>query len=223
MKTDQLRAPPPAVDPVEPGAAAGASAVAGASGASGHNLGAASKWCMLAASNQYSMKDPMTPIASHTEAELVARLERTVHSLTKRVYAPSLRALYESDQPDKLDKLDKGSMILLATIDEHGELRPSDLAVLVSLDLSTVSRHLSYFEQLDLIARTPDPLDRRASRITLTDRGRAGLAAIRATRTAWLDSVFAGWSATDRSEFYRLLTQLGEGLAALPTATRTSA
>jgi DNA-binding MarR family transcriptional regulator len=217
MKTRSTSAPPAAVDPVEPGAAAGAS---------GHNLGAASKWCMLAASNQYSMKDPMTPIASHTEAELVARLERTVHSLTKRVYAPSLRALYESDQPDKLDKLDKldkGSMILLATIDEHGELRPSDLAVLVSLDLSTVSRHLSYFEQLDLIARTPDPLDRRASRITLTDRGRAGLAAIRATRTAWLDSVFAGWSATDRSEFYRLLTQLGEGLAALPTATRTSA
>jgi DNA-binding MarR family transcriptional regulator len=178
---------------------------------------------MLYACSKQSIVEegPMTP--TPTEAELVARLERTVHSLTKRVYAPSLRALYESDQPDKIDKLDKGSMILLASIDEHGELRPSDLAVLVSLDLSTVSRHLSYFEQLDLIARTPDPLDRRASRITLTDRGRAGLAAIRATRSAWLDSVFGAWSATDRGEFYRLLTQLGEGLAALPTPTRTNA
>jgi DNA-binding MarR family transcriptional regulator len=175
---------------------------------------------MLYACSKQSIVEEGPMTSTPTEAELVARLERTVHSLTKRVYAPSLRALYESDQPDKLDK---GSMILLASIDEHGELRPSDLAVLVSLDLSTVSRHLSYFEQLDLIARTPDPLDRRASRITLTDRGRAGLAAIRATRSAWLDSVFAGWPANDRGEFYRLLTQLGEGLAALPTPARTSA
>jgi DNA-binding MarR family transcriptional regulator len=175
---------------------------------------------MLYACSKQSIVEEGPMTSTPTEAELVARLERTVHSLTKRVYAPSLRALYESDQPDKLDK---GSMILLASIDEHGELRPSDLAVLVSLDLSTVSRHLTYFEQLDLIARTPDPLDRRASRITLTDRGRAGLAAIRATRSAWLYSVYAAWPANDRGEFYRLLTQLGEGLAALPTPARTSA
>ena len=64
---------------------------------------------------------------------------------------------------------------------------------------------MSYFEQLGLIARDPDPVDRRASRISLTDRGRAGLAAIRAARSRLLDSVFAAWPAADRAEFHRLL------------------
>ena len=142
-------------------------------------------------------------------SELVTGLERAVHSLNRRVYGPSLRAFYSHE---KIDRADKGSFIVLATLNDRGQLRPSELAGLVALDLSTVSRHVSYFEQLEMVAREPDPDDRRASRITITDKGRAALTAVRAARSDVLDAIFATWPAADRAEFTRLLDRLQEDL-----------
>ncbi len=142
-------------------------------------------------------------------SELVTGLERTVHTLNRRVYGPSLRAFYSHE---KIDRADKGSFIVLATLNDRGQLRPSELAGFVALDLSTVSRHVSYFEQLEMVAREPDPDDRRASRITITDKGRAALTAVRAARSDVLDAVFATWPAADRAEFTRLLDRLQEDL-----------
>jgi DNA-binding MarR family transcriptional regulator len=162
----------------------------------------------------------MTTDPTLTDSELVSRLERTLHALSKRVYSPTIRALYAALEPHSgstiSEKLDKGSIIVLATLDERGQLRLSDLAAVVDLDLSTVSRHVSYFEQLGLIERATDPGDRRASLVSITDRGRAGLTAIRGARTVLLDSVFSSWSSDDRREFHRLLGRLQTDVAALP-------
>jgi DNA-binding MarR family transcriptional regulator len=159
-------------------------------------------------------------IATHPiDADLAARLERTIHLLTKRVYSPSLRTMH----PEAPDKLEKGSFVVLSTLETQGQMRPSDLATTVCLDLSTVSRHLSYFEQLGLVIREPDPDDRRASRISLTERGRTGLASIRAARTSLLDSVFQSWPNADRDELSRLLERLDNDLMALPNPAAHSA
>jgi DNA-binding MarR family transcriptional regulator len=163
-----------------------------------------------------------------TNADLVTRLERAMHAINKRVYAPSMRALRDAvheasatssadpaEGAPRTERLDKGSVLVLSVLDERGELRSSDLATIVDLDLSTVSRHVSYFEQLGLVTREPDPGDRRASRVSLTPKGRSGLTAIRAARAALLDSVFATWTRADRAEFNRLLERLQADLTDL--------
>jgi DNA-binding MarR family transcriptional regulator len=163
--------------------------------------------------------DNRSPGARPADPALASGLERTMHTLSKRVYAPTVRALYQHmyrNRPAGGEKLDRGSIIVLATLEDRGRLRSSELAAIVDLDLSTVSRHVSYFEQLGLIEREPDPVDRRASQISITEQGRAGLAAIRDARAALLDSVFASWSAADRAEFQRLLDRLARDLSELP-------
>jgi DNA-binding MarR family transcriptional regulator len=147
-------------------------------------------------------------------SDLAARLELTFRLLGRRVYRTSpgqLRAVCPG--------LDKASLPLLAALEDHDEVRPSDVAAAVELDLSTVSRHLRQMEQFGLVERRPDGADGRACRIRLTARGRQSLSAVRASRAATLDDVFRGWPDVDRRRMQRLLDRLLADLAALPATT----
>src|SRR6187431_1011561 len=64
---------------------------------------------------------------------------------------------------------------VISLLDHAGPRRVCDLAEADGPDASTVSRRVAALADRDLVARTPDPQDRRAHRITLTDRGRAVL------------------------------------------------
>lgn len=63
-------------------------------------------------------------------------------------------------------------------------------------------------EEAGLVVRTPDPSDRRAVLLTLTDRGRAVVRRVRHERRAAGDAAVADLSAADRAELRRLLTVL---------------
>jgi DNA-binding MarR family transcriptional regulator len=115
--------------------------------------------------------------------------------------------------------LDKASIPLLATLEERGDVRPSDAAVAVELHLSTVSRQLRQLERLGLVTRRPDDGDGRACRFSLTTRGRDSLALVRASRAAMLDEVFRGWPDAEKHHLLRLLDRLLAGLAAPPAVT----
>jgi DNA-binding MarR family transcriptional regulator len=151
------------------------------------------------------------------DSDLPARLELTFRLLGKRIYAPSVRQL-RSLGPG----LDRASIVLLAALEERDDLRPSDIATAVELDLSTVSRQLSRLEHLGLVSRRPDGEDGRARRISLTEAGRSELATVRLNRAAALDEVFGHWPDADRGELLRLLDELLRSLTALPSATSPS-
>jgi DNA-binding MarR family transcriptional regulator len=140
-------------------------------------------------------------------ADLASRLELTFRLLGKRIYRTSARQL-RADNPG----LDQASVPLLATLDEQGDARPSDLAAALELDLSTVSRQLRQLERLGLVARRPDGEDGRACRINLTEQGRQSLSILRARRAAMLAEVFHGWPDADRQDLLRLLDRLLAGL-----------
>jgi DNA-binding MarR family transcriptional regulator len=147
-------------------------------------------------------------------SELATRLELTFRLLGRRIYRTSpgqLRAICPG--------LDKASLPLLAALEDHDQVRPSDVAATVELDLSTVSRHLRQMEQCGFVERRPDGADGRACRISLTAQGRQSLSAVRASRAAMLDDVFGGWPDTERRRMQRLLDRLLADLAALPAAT----
>ncbi len=152
--------------------------------------------------------------------DLVGRLELAFRLLGKRVYLPSLRVLRAAGSGQV--GVDKTSYPLLALLAEHDEVRPSDAAVALELDLSTVSRQVRQLEQSGLVARRPDEADGRACRIHLTDHGRAGLCAVRRSRSQLLDSTFGGWSSTDREEFLRLLDRLLTDLHNMSPTSPTS-
>jgi DNA-binding MarR family transcriptional regulator len=74
----------------------------------------------------------------------------------------------------------------LTTIDCHGPLTPSEVASRERIQRPTATRILARLEEAGLIARTPDPADRRSSLVATTPAGAALLVERRARRDAWM-------------------------------------
>ena len=112
----------------------------------------------------------------------------------------------------------RAALVLLFPLDRLGPLRQGALAELVHADPSTVSRHVAALIEQGLVHRIADETDGRASRLVVTDAGRAALAQVRAEREAHLARVTADWPAADLTALTHLFGRLLDDLAAsLPT------
>ena len=110
------------------------------------------------------------------------------------------------------DDLDFSSLILLKTVVHLGPMRVSALAAELDLDASTVSRHVKALEDRDLLERTSDPDDGRASQVAVSAHGMAGIEASAARRRELIGSLLADWSDADRESLRRLLHRLSLSL-----------
>jgi DNA-binding MarR family transcriptional regulator len=104
---------------------------------------------------------------------------------------------------------------LLGHVDRLAPVRATDLADHAALDLSTISRHLRGLEDAGLLTRSPDPDDRRASLLSVTDEGRAFVEDAVRARTAMLAAATADWPASDVSTLSALITRLAHDLESL--------
>jgi DNA-binding MarR family transcriptional regulator len=71
----------------------------------------------------------------------------------------------------------------LSSVDEFGPLRISALAMLESVGAPVATRVVASLEELDLLTRTEDPDDKRASLVELSDHGRTVLNTLVSERT----------------------------------------
>lgn len=101
---------------------------------------------------------------------------------------------------------------LLGHLARHAPLRMSDLATHACLDQSTVSRHLRGLDEHGLVTRSPDPDDRRATLLDLSDAGRDALDRAVRARTDLIAAATAGWSEKDRTTLADLMTRLAHDL-----------
>jgi DNA-binding MarR family transcriptional regulator len=108
----------------------------------------------------------------------------------------------------EVGRLEKMAFHLLGRLAQGGPMRPSTLAALVRLDLSTVSRHVAALEAAGLVTRQPDRADRRACLIRAAAEGQAVLARLREQRRQRMRQIFADWPTGDRRELARLLARL---------------
>jgi DNA-binding MarR family transcriptional regulator len=74
----------------------------------------------------------------------------------------------------------------LATIDRHGPMTPSEVAVRERIQRPTVTRLLDKLSAAGLVVRTPDPGDRRSSLVSITPAGHALMEELRTRKTAYL-------------------------------------
>ena len=101
----------------------------------------------------------------------------------------------------------------LATVGRHGPLTPSELASRERVQRPTATRVLARLEELDLIARTPDPQDRRSSLVAITEAGSALLDELRTRKTAFLAERLEGLGADERAVLDRAADILERMLA----------
>ncbi|MBP2451348.1 MarR family winged helix-turn-helix transcriptional regulator [Mycolicibacterium lutetiense] len=87
---------------------------------------------------------------------------------------------------------------LLSTIEDQGEARISDLALLDHCSQPTMTTQVRRLEDAGLVTRTTDPGDARAVLIAITEKGRQTLEQARADRAATINPRLERLTAEER-------------------------
>ncbi len=101
--------------------------------------------------------------------------------------------------------LDRSAYGIMCRLVDEGGQRLGSLAHAFGLDPSTITRQVQALEQAGWVERRPDPADRRAVLLDMTEEGRDVLLTTRRRRRDWLRVVLSDWSPQDHEEFGRLL------------------
>jgi DNA-binding MarR family transcriptional regulator len=129
-----------------------------------------------------------------------ARLVRAVKHLGSRVAT------------DLYGDLPSSGWALLVLLEQDGDQRCSALAARVGVDVSVASRQVSALERSGYVRRRPDPVDGRASLISLSPAGAAALAHTRDVRSQWAAEALADWTEDEARQFTALLEKYADGL-----------
>ncbi|MEU1286345.1 MarR family transcriptional regulator [Kitasatospora sp. NPDC005856] len=148
------------------------------------------------------MSDEDALVAVEREVALMFRRGRArVAELSRRVH-PGLEGMAYS---------------LLGYIEQAGPVRVTDAGAHFSIGKATVSRQIRTLEELGLVARETDPLDRRSALVSLTEDGRRRYLAAHDARMRRVREVMGGWSPQDVDRFAELLHRFNDVLEE-PTA-----
>ncbi|MEU5880751.1 MarR family transcriptional regulator [Spirillospora sp. NPDC047279] len=98
--------------------------------------------------------------------------------------------------------------VLRLLADEDGPLRPGEVAARLAVEAPHVTRMVQRLEKAGYVERVPDPDDRRAHRVRLTDAGRDAVDCLRAVGRQWMDEALAGWSGEDRRRLAELVHRM---------------
>ncbi|KOG31457.1 MarR family winged helix-turn-helix transcriptional regulator [Streptomyces resistomycificus] len=90
--------------------------------------------------------------------------------------------------------LDRAAVALLRQIADSEPLRPGELANRLGVEASHVTRTVQQLQKSGYVTRVPDPRDRRAQRIELTETGRQAIDRIRDAGARGMQLALAEWS-----------------------------
>jgi DNA-binding MarR family transcriptional regulator len=97
---------------------------------------------------------------------------------------------------------------LLSFIERSVSVRSIDISDVFGHTPRTVTEAVDALERDGLVVRTPDPTDRRAKRISITDAGRVVVREVDPLKQAFTMQIFDALSDVDRQEMLRLLEAL---------------
>ncbi|MEU8240766.1 MarR family transcriptional regulator [Actinoplanes missouriensis] len=93
----------------------------------------------------------------------------------------------------------------IAVLARHGEMRLSVLAEHLRIAPRSATEVVDDLQGRGLVARSPDPADRRATLVTLTEQGAATATAIHRARAEEGERLFAALDPEDRAQLSRIL------------------
>jgi DNA-binding MarR family transcriptional regulator len=136
--------------------------------------------------------------------------ERLTASVTQLVRAG--RRLGSRVATELYGDLPAAGWAVLVPLEQVGPQRCSALAARLGVDVSVASRQVSALERAGYVHRRPDPLDGRASLISLSGAGAAVLARTREVRGSWAAAALRDWTDEEARELTAQLERLAGGL-----------
>jgi DNA-binding MarR family transcriptional regulator len=103
--------------------------------------------------------------------------------------------------------LNQARLIMLVLLDssENGSMRSSELAEHAIVSRATITGLLDTLEKAGLVARTPDARDRRASCVTITEKGKALLHKVQPLLIQWTENILSALSVREQGQLVTLL------------------
>jgi DNA-binding MarR family transcriptional regulator len=111
---------------------------------------------------------------------------------------------------------------LLASLHRHDGQTLAGLSRALLVTAGNVTGLVDRAERDGVVERRPDPDERRASRVWLTDRGRTLIKSVLPTHDKQVHEMLAGLPREERRELRKLLGVLRDHLSPLPTINGTA-
>jgi len=127
--------------------------------------------------------------------------------------ANSRRAARQRSRVSGVDLLPT-AVATLAAVHRLAPVRLTEIAADIELEPSRVSKEVSRLLDAGLIEQSPDPTDRRALLLTITEAGADAWTRYRAAVDQQLERLLAGWNNRDLQRLATLLTRLAEDVGA---------
>jgi DNA-binding MarR family transcriptional regulator len=146
----------------------------------------------------------------------------TLDALVREIYV--LGAVNREVQRRAVPEHAPAGLQALAVLARTDASRVSEVADRLRIDLSVASRQISALESAGWVAREPDPDDRRAQRLRVTDAGQTVLEDTRSRMVDAYSHVLEGWSEQDVLALTTALERLREDFvrAAAPALAEAS-
>ncbi len=128
-------------------------------------------------------------------------LAESFWSIARQLRETSKRALTPWD-------VTPSQLRVLLTLGRHGMMRLSALSDHLHIAPRSTTEVVDALESRGLVQRRPDPDDRRATLVALTEHGTSVLDAIRAARGTEAERIFDRLSPMDRAHLARILRKL---------------
>jgi DNA-binding MarR family transcriptional regulator len=112
---------------------------------------------------------------------------------------------------------------VLARLKRQPSLRQVELADILEVEPITLCRIVDRLEEAGLVERQPDPSDRRAWRLALTEKAQPVISSLRAVAATLADEAFGGLTGSDVDAFRRDLLKIRANLSTTNEKNRASA
>jgi DNA-binding MarR family transcriptional regulator len=117
-------------------------------------------------------------------------------------------------------KGDAATLSILGTVASGQSVRPSDVAVALGVNQSSVTRQMQKFERVGFLKLVADPNDRRSCHIILTAAGRAEMRRLTNIGLDRFALFVQDWDARDVRAFARYLVQFERSKSAAHPAVK---
>ncbi|GAA0487741.1 MULTISPECIES: MarR family winged helix-turn-helix transcriptional regulator [Streptomyces] len=147
-------------------------------------------------------------MTTHIDSALLDALQHQVAVFARRAEQSRLGGVGQAR-----NSMDRAAYLLLNRLDQEGAMGVKALAAGMGIDSSTVTRQVAPLVDGGLVTRASHPEDGRAVVLQLSERGRARLEEVRASRRELMALVTEEWSEEERNAFTTLLTRFNVSLS----------
>ncbi|MFC8143907.1 MarR family winged helix-turn-helix transcriptional regulator [Streptomyces paradoxus] len=147
---------------------------------------------------------PTPPLPDAPSPEVI-EIER---ALTRITYLSTRARQHERLMALAGVPLDRAAVALLRQIADSEPQRPGELAARLGVEASHVTRTVQQLQKSGYVTRVPDPDDRRAQRIELTDAGGEAIAKIREAGVRGMQLALSDWSPEELGQLATLFHRM---------------